>query len=261
MYAYWYVFSTGHIYNPKCYGCALSTTGLPPRRYLNIPQVRVVPTAGGTITLANNSATILEPASSVISGQTINLPLFPVDGDVVRIVSADSITSVVIQAYPNSGATVINTPTVLTNGQICDFTYNFGQNKWYGQIQLAGGGGGGGSGTVTGIGTYNSGTINANGATTNGPGTLILLQGANLSGGAYYPGLVDSTRQSWRGTKLLRDSIIMALNTGIIFLTGATDARVGLYNQTNSRLSATYSGSGAEYGAFSTNAPVGVPHF
>ena len=91
-----------------------------------------VPLTGFTITIANNiSSLILDPAGTLATG-TINLPATPIDGQIVRISSSQTITSLTVSG---NGNTIKNAPTALTISATGSygFTYIFhtANTTWY----------------------------------------------------------------------------------------------------------------------------------
>jgi hypothetical protein len=91
------------------------------------------PLTGFTITIADGIQTlILEPAGTLLAG-TITMPSTPVDGQLIRITSTQSITTLTLS--PNAGQSVKNAPTGftvnLTGSQGYELIYRLANTTWY----------------------------------------------------------------------------------------------------------------------------------
>jgi hypothetical protein len=88
-----------------------------------------VPTTGFTITIANNTSTlILNPAGTLATG-TITMPATPIDGQEVQITSSQTITALTVS--PNASQTISNAPTTMTAGLGNKFIYHLAGTNWY----------------------------------------------------------------------------------------------------------------------------------
>lgn len=86
------------------------------------------PTTGFSITIANNTSTLLlTPAGTLASG-TITMPSAPADKQVVRFCSSQAVTSLTVS--PNSGQSISNAPTSAAPGQGFSFVYNLATTSW-----------------------------------------------------------------------------------------------------------------------------------
>jgi hypothetical protein len=91
------------------------------------------PATGFSITIGNSVYTlILDPAGILATG-TITMPAAPLDGQLVRMTSTQSITSLTVAA--NAGQSITNAPTAftvnLTGDQGYEFIYRAANTTWY----------------------------------------------------------------------------------------------------------------------------------
>jgi hypothetical protein len=91
------------------------------------------PATGFNITIGNNIYTqILDPAGALLTG-TLTMPSSPGDGQVVRITSTQSISTLTVS--PNAGQSIKNAPTSftvsLTGDQGYEFIYRAANTTWY----------------------------------------------------------------------------------------------------------------------------------
>lgn len=88
-----------------------------------------VPITGFTITIGNNTSTlILNPAGTLATG-TITMPATPIDGQEVQITSSQTITALTVS--PNAAQTISNAPTTLTAGIGYKFIYHVAGTNWF----------------------------------------------------------------------------------------------------------------------------------
>lgn len=93
-----------------------------------LSKVRQVPVTGFSFTIPvgiNNL--ILDPAGTLASG-TIIMPASATDGQVISIITSQSITSVTISG--NTGQSIVNAPTTLTTSG-CSFVFDRSAATWY----------------------------------------------------------------------------------------------------------------------------------
>jgi hypothetical protein len=87
------------------------------------------PTAGFSITIANNvSKLVLNPAGVLATG-TIVMPAAPIDGQEVEVCSTQTITALTVNA--NTGQTIRAAPTTLASGKGFRYLYTAGATTWY----------------------------------------------------------------------------------------------------------------------------------
>lgn len=93
-----------------------------------LSKLRQVPVNGFSFTIPNGiNNLVLDPAGTLASG-TIIMPASAVDGQIVSIITSQSITSVTISG--NSGQTIVNAPTTLTTTG-CSFIFDRTAATWY----------------------------------------------------------------------------------------------------------------------------------
>jgi hypothetical protein len=87
------------------------------------------PNTGFDIDIDNEVGTlILDPAGTLATG-TITMPDTPYDGQVQRICTSATITSLTVNG--NTGQTIKNPPSTLTAGSGCGFIYRSTNTTWY----------------------------------------------------------------------------------------------------------------------------------
>lgn len=87
------------------------------------------PSTGFSITIANTSATlILNPAGTLATG-TITMPPGPVDGEIIRVTSSQTVTALTVSA--NAGQTINGAPTTITALAGFSYIYNASGTAWY----------------------------------------------------------------------------------------------------------------------------------
>ena len=90
---------------------------------------RVVPTTGFNNTIANTTTTyIVEPAGTLATG-TIKMPASPVDEQIVRIASTQTITA--LTHNPNTGQTLKGALTTITINGNASWIYKTSTTTWY----------------------------------------------------------------------------------------------------------------------------------
>ncbi len=88
-----------------------------------------VPTTGFTITVANNTSTlILNPAGTLATG-TVTMPATPIDGQEVRFSSTQTVTTLTVS--PNTSQTISNAPTTIAPGQGYAWIYHLATTNWF----------------------------------------------------------------------------------------------------------------------------------
>lgn len=88
-----------------------------------------VPLTGFTITVPDNcSALMLNPAGVLATG-TITMPANPVDGQLVRLMTTQTVTALTLNA--NAGQTISGNVSTLTAAIPASYMYNLSGTKWY----------------------------------------------------------------------------------------------------------------------------------
>lgn len=86
------------------------------------------PTTGFTITIGNNAGSlILDPAGTLSTG-TINMPATPIDGQIVRVCSTQTVTTLTVGG---NGHTIKNAPTTIAAGTGFAYQYDNSNTTWY----------------------------------------------------------------------------------------------------------------------------------
>lgn len=86
------------------------------------------PATGFSITLANNTATlVLTPAGTLATG-TITMPSAPADKMIVRFSTQQAITALTVS--PNGGQSISNAPATAAPGQGFSFIYHLATTTW-----------------------------------------------------------------------------------------------------------------------------------
>lgn len=89
---------------------------------------RQVPSTGFTITIANNTRTLLLIPAGTLATGTITMPATPFDGQEVRFSTSQTITSLTVS--PNTSQSILNAPTTATPGQGFAWLYNLANTQW-----------------------------------------------------------------------------------------------------------------------------------
>ncbi len=93
------------------------------------PYSIITPLTGFSVTIANSiTQLIINPAGTLAVGTAI-MPSLPSDGLVVKISTEQIITSFTV--LPNTGQTLLGSPTTLAQYASVSFLYNLAQLKWY----------------------------------------------------------------------------------------------------------------------------------
>lgn len=88
-----------------------------------------VPITGFAITVGNNISTLLlNPAGTLATG-TITMPATPVDGQIVRLATTQTVTALTLNA--NAGQTISGNVATLTAAAPATYMYNLSGTKWY----------------------------------------------------------------------------------------------------------------------------------
>jgi hypothetical protein len=92
-------------------------------------KVDVSPSTGFSQTIANNCTTLLLKPSGTLASGTVVMPAAPVDGQIARVLSSQTITSLTVS--PSSGQTVLGAPS--TTGPSAPFSmiYDLASTTWY----------------------------------------------------------------------------------------------------------------------------------
>lgn len=91
---------------------------------------KVIPVNAGTTTINNDTSALILDAGATITSHTINLPSAPRPGQVLKIVSADTITSVTTTA-PNTNGLRGGSITTLEPGVGRELIYDSSGQYWY----------------------------------------------------------------------------------------------------------------------------------
>lgn len=96
---------------------------------VSVPYAYQVPTSGFSITIPNGvSALILSPAATLAAG-IIKMPAVPLDGQIIKLSSTQTITTLTLQA--NTGQLIKSTITTLTANTPVGFIYNLALSTWF----------------------------------------------------------------------------------------------------------------------------------
>ena len=87
------------------------------------------PTTGFSITIANNSTTLLLTPASVLDTGTIIMPAAPIDGQSARVLSSQTVTDLTVSA--NEGQNIIGAPNVITSSTPFTMIYDLNSTTWY----------------------------------------------------------------------------------------------------------------------------------
>jgi hypothetical protein len=92
-------------------------------------KIDVSPATGFSQTIANNCTTLLLKPSGTLASGTVVMPAAPVDGQIARVLSSQTITSLTVS--PSSGQSVIGAPA--TTGPSAPFSmiYDLASTTWY----------------------------------------------------------------------------------------------------------------------------------
>lgn len=89
---------------------------------------RQIPSTGFTITIANNTRTLLLIPAGTLATGTVTMPATPFDGQEVRFSTSQAITALTVS--PNTSQSILNAPTTATPGQGFSWLYNLANTQW-----------------------------------------------------------------------------------------------------------------------------------
>lgn len=93
----------------------------------------VAPSAAASVTIPNNVTNYVIHSSGTLSSLTVTMPAVPQDGQIVRISSDKTITSLTLSA--NAGQSITNAPTALTISTTAAYGYEYiyrtSDTTWY----------------------------------------------------------------------------------------------------------------------------------
>lgn len=92
-------------------------------------KVDVAPTTGFSQTVANNCTTLLLKPSGGLSTGTVTMPAAPVDGQIVRVLCSQTITTLTVSA--NSGQSISGAPTTMGATTPFSMIYDLASTTWY----------------------------------------------------------------------------------------------------------------------------------
>ena len=92
-------------------------------------KVVVTPTTGFTQTIANNCTTLLLTPSGMLASGTIVMPAAPVDGQIARVLSSQTITS--LSVSPSSGQSIVDAPPTIGSSAPFSMIYDLASTTWY----------------------------------------------------------------------------------------------------------------------------------
>lgn len=87
------------------------------------------PTTGFSITIPNNTQTLILTPAGTLSTGTVTMPAAPVDKMVVRFSTSQAITTLTVA--PNSGQSIMNAPTSAAPGQGFSWLYSAAGTTWW----------------------------------------------------------------------------------------------------------------------------------
>lgn len=87
------------------------------------------PTTGTTVTVNNNAAALILKHTATIATLTIVLPASPANGQIVRIGTRSTVTTLTLNA--NTGQTRYGNPTTITATTPVAFIYEAATLSWY----------------------------------------------------------------------------------------------------------------------------------
>jgi hypothetical protein len=94
--------------------------------YLNVSPVTTAPFS---LTIPNQVCFYNVAANSTTTNQIITMPSAPLDGQIIRLLTSNTITNLGIA--PAAGQTVQNPPTTATAPEIGEWIYNAAAATWY----------------------------------------------------------------------------------------------------------------------------------
>lgn len=87
------------------------------------------PSTGDSITIADNSKTLVLDPAGTLATLTVTMPPTPVDGQEIRVSSSQIVTALTVS--PNSGQTLSNAPTTILAGTGFAYIYDLPNTNWY----------------------------------------------------------------------------------------------------------------------------------
>ncbi|MCJ2019604.1 hypothetical protein MKK84_19560 [Methylobacterium sp. E-065] len=96
----------------------------------NLPQTlqTIVPVVGGSFNLDGSAIAILLPLAALASS-TLNLPANPVDGQVIRVTTMYTISTLTVS--PGSGKSIVGAPSSITTTTPFGLVYRAANTTWY----------------------------------------------------------------------------------------------------------------------------------
>ena len=104
------------------------TVELQPGDSLRRNTQRVVPILGGTYALDGSEVVVLDPIAA-IGSTTLTLPITPANGQVVRVTSRYTITT--LTATPGTGQSIVGAPTTVGPTAPFGLVYLAAQTAWF----------------------------------------------------------------------------------------------------------------------------------
>jgi hypothetical protein len=92
-------------------------------------KVDIAPSTGFSQTVANNCTTLLIKPSGTLATGTVIMPAAPVDGQIVKVLSSQTITTLTVS--PNSGQSVSGAPTTISASSPFSTIYDLASMTWY----------------------------------------------------------------------------------------------------------------------------------
>lgn len=92
-------------------------------------KVGVSPSTGFSQTIANNCTTLLLKPSGTLASGTVVMPAAPVDGQIARVLSSQTITTLTVS--PNSGQSVVGAPSTVGPSAPFSMIYDLASTAWY----------------------------------------------------------------------------------------------------------------------------------
>jgi len=79
--------------------------------------------------IANNCTTLLLKPSGTLASGTVVMPAAPVDGQIARVLSSQTITS--LSVSPSSGQSVVGAPSTIVPSAPFSMIYDLASTTWY----------------------------------------------------------------------------------------------------------------------------------
>lgn len=86
------------------------------------------PTTGFSITIANNTDTLVLTPAGILATGTITMPSAPADKMIVRFSTQQAVTALTVSA--NAGQSILNAPSTANPGQGFSYIYNLATTTW-----------------------------------------------------------------------------------------------------------------------------------